>query len=57
MKTILNNNTPSHNSKDDLKITIDVIEEVKNSYAKSEEEKRYNAEMAFKCKLIIEMHY
>lgn len=57
MKTILNNNTPPHNSKDDLKITIDVIEEVKNSYAKSEEEKRYNAEMAFKCKLIIEMHY
>ena len=24
---------------------------------KNEEEKRHNAEMAFKCKMIIEMHY
>ena len=57
MKMILNNNTPSKISKNDMKTVVEVIEEVKNSYAKSEEEKRYNAEMAFKCKLIIEMHY
>lgn len=57
MKMILNNNTPSKISKNDMKTVVEVIEEVKNSYAKNEEEKRYNVEMAFKCKMIIEMHY
>ncbi len=57
IKMILNNNTPSKISKNDMKTAVDVIEEVKNSYAKSEEEKSYNAEMALKCKMIIEMNY
>ena len=57
LKMILNNNIPPKLSKEDLKTAVDVIEEVKNSFASSEKEKQYNAEMAIRCKMVIEINY
>lgn len=54
LKMILENKTPKHFSKDDAKIAIDVLEEIKNENARSENEKLYNSQMAFWCKLVID---
>lgn len=57
MKMILNNHIPPKHPKEELKLAVDVIEEVKNSFASSEKEKQYNAEMAIRCKMVIEINY
>lgn len=54
LKAILENKTPKHFSKEDAKLAVDVIEEIKNERASSESEKEYNAKMAFICKLAID---
>lgn len=54
IKLILENKHPSRITKDDLKVTIDVLEEIKNISAKSEAEKEYNARCTFVCKLLID---
>ena len=54
LKMILENKTPKHFSKEDAKIAIDVLEEIKNENARSENEKLYNSQMAFWCKLVID---
>ena len=53
LKMILENKTPKHFSKEDAKIAVDVLEEIKNENARSENEKLYNSRMAFLCKLVI----
>lgn len=57
MKMILNNHIPPKHPKEELKLAVDVIEEVKNSFASSEKEKQFNAEMAKRCKMVIEINY
>ena len=54
LKMILENKTPKHFSKEDAKIAVDVLEEIKNENARSENEKLYNSRMAFLCKLVID---
>ena len=54
LKMILENKTPKHFSKEDAKIAVDVLEEIKNENARSENEKLYNSQMAFWCKLVID---
>ena len=54
LKMILENKTPKHFSKEDAKIAIDVLEEIKNENARSENEKLYNSQMTFWCKLVID---
>ena len=54
LKMILENKTPKHFSKEDAKIAIYVLEEIKNENARSENEKLYNSQMAFWCKLVID---
>ena len=54
LKMILENKTPKHFSKEDAKIAIAVLEEIKNENARSENEKLYNSQMAFWCKLVID---
>ena len=54
MKMILENKMPSKPSKGDMKITVDVLEEITNLSAKSEWEKEQNARYAFLCKLVID---
>lgn len=54
LKMILENKTPKHFSKEDAKIVIDVLEQIKNENARSENEKSYNSRMAFLCKLVID---
>lgn len=54
IKLILENKHPSRVTNDDLKVTIDVLEEIKNISAKSEAEKEYNARCTFVCKLLID---
>ena len=54
LKMILENKTPKHFSKEDAKIAVDVLEEIKNENARSENEKLYNSRMALLCKLVID---
>lgn len=54
MKMILENKKPSIPSKEDMKTTVDVLEEITNLFAKSELEKEQNARYAFLCKLMID---
>lgn len=44
-------------NKKDLITTIDVLKEISNSNAESEEQKEYNERQAFICKLLIEFLY
>lgn len=54
IKMILMNKQPSTKpSKEDLKTSVDVIEEIKNQAARSDKEKEYNSRCAFVCKLVI----
>lgn len=50
---ILENKQPPKISKDDVKIVIDVLEEIHNMYAKSDAEKIFNARCALQCKLMV----
>ena len=54
MKMELENKRPSKPSKEDMKTTVDVLEEITNLSAKSEWEKEQNARYAFLCKLVID---
>ena len=54
MKMVLENKRPSKPSKEDMKTTVDVLEEITNLSAKSEWEKEQNARYAFLCKLVID---
>ena len=53
-KAILENKTPKQFSREDAKIAVDVLEEIKNERANSDSEKAYNSKMAFICKLVID---
>ena len=50
------NQTPPKIFKKNLKIAVDVILEIKNDYSSTEEEKRYNAFMAFIIKFVIDIN-
>lgn len=54
IKLILENKQPSRVTKEDVKVTIDVLEEIQNLSAKSEAEKEYNAKCALLCKLLVD---
>ena len=54
MKMVLENKRPSKPSKEDMKTTVDVLDEITNLSAKSEWEKEQNARYAFLCKLVID---
>lgn len=53
IKLLLENKRPPIVTKDDLNITIDVIKEIQDTYAKTNAEKEYNARCALLCKLFI----
>lgn len=50
---ILNNNQPKKLPKEYFKAAVDVVEEIENMKAKTEEQKMFNAHMCFIVKLII----
>lgn len=54
IKLILENKQPLRVTKEDLKVAIDVLEEIQNLYAKLDEEKEYNARCALLCKLMVD---
>ena len=56
-KMFYQNQTPPKISKKNLKIAVDAILEIKNDYSFTEEEKRYNAFMAFIIKFVIDISY
>ena len=56
-KMFYQNQTPPKISKKNLKIAVDAILEIKNDYSLTEEEKRYNAFMAFIIKFVIDINY
>ena len=53
IKLRLSNKQLLRPSKKDLKTTVDVLEEILNTNAKSEQQKEYNARNALICKLLI----
>lgn len=53
IKLRLSNKQLLRPSKKDLKTTVDVLEEILNTNAKSEQQKEYNARNALICKLMI----
>ena len=54
IKLMLENKQPSKVTKGDVKVALDVLEEILNETAKSEAEKEYNAKCALLCKLLID---
>ena len=54
IKLMLENKQPSRVTKDDIKVAIDVLEEIKNLSAKSEAEKEYNTRCALLCKWLVD---
>ena len=50
MKMVLENKRPSKPSKEDMKTTVDVLEDITDLSAKSKWEKEQNARYAFLCK-------
>lgn len=54
IKLMLENKQPSRVTKDDVKVAIDVLEEILNMTIKSEAEKEYNARCALLCKLLVD---
>ena len=54
IKLMLENKQPSRVSYEDVKVAIDVLEEIQNLYAKSDAEKEYNARCALLCKLLVD---
>lgn len=57
IKMFLNNQQPYRLRKEDLKTTVDVLEEIQNASATSDAEKDYNARCALFCKLMIDGFY
>ncbi len=57
MKKILHNRTPDRIVKEECKMLIDVLEEIRNREANSEKEKQHNSRMAFVCRLLIETRW
>ncbi len=57
IKAVLENKHPSRPKKDDVKVAVDVIEEIKNSSAQTDAEKEHNAQCAFVCKCLIDGFY
>ncbi len=53
-KLMLNNKTPQRLCKEDYKFAVDVVEEIKNMHAHSEQEKIRNANYALLIKFIID---
>lgn len=51
---ILKNKQPPRVTKEDVKITIDVLKEIQNLSAKSEAEKEHNERYALLCKWLID---
>ena len=54
LKLMFDNKQPPKQKKEDLKVAVDVLEEIKNQSAKSNAEKDYNARCALICKLMID---
>lgn len=54
IKRILENKQPSRVTKDDVKVAVDVLEEIQNLSAKSDAEKENNARCALLCKWLID---
>lgn len=54
IKLILENKQPPKMKKDDVKVAVDVLEEILNMTAKSDAEKEHNARCALLCKLLID---
>lgn len=54
IKMGLNNKQMSRPSKKDLKATVDVLKEIFNANAKSEQQKEHNERCALICKLLID---
>lgn len=54
IKKRLENKKSSQPSKEEMKIAVEVLEEIANLGAKSEREKEQNAKCAFLCKMIID---
>lgn len=54
IKLILENKQPSRVTEEDVKVAIDVLEEIQNLSANSEAEKEYNARCALLCKLLVD---
>ncbi|WP_270644924.1 hypothetical protein [Merdimonas faecis] len=54
IKLMLENKQPSRVTKDDVKVAIDVLEEIQNLSSKSETEKEYNARCALLCKVLVD---
>lgn len=54
MKLMLQNSRQRKVTKEDAKVAIDVLEEIQNLYAKSDDEKECNAKYALLCKLLID---
>lgn len=54
LKNWLDNRHPHPPNTDDIKATIDVLEEIKNMSANSDDEKAYNSKYALFCKMIID---
>lgn len=57
VKKILNNQTPERIAKEECKMVIDVLEEIKKQEAKSEQERCYHAKMAYICRELIEARW
>ena len=54
LKMLLENKKTSRPSNADMKTAVDVLKEITNLSAKSEEEKERNAKVALVCKLVID---
>ena len=54
LKMWLDNKHPHRPNKGDMKAAIDVLEEIKNMSAKSDDEKAYNSKCALFCKVMID---
>lgn len=54
IKLILENKRAPRVTKSDVKVAIDVLEEIHNLSAKSDAEKEYNAECALICKWLVD---
>jgi hypothetical protein len=54
MKMVLDNKRPPKPRKEDLKVAIDVLEEILNQRTISDQERNRNAQMACICKMLID---
>lgn len=54
IKLMLENKQPSRVTKDDVKVAIDVLEEILNMTVKSDAEREHNTRCALLCKLLVD---